>query len=268
MAIKKKTNYLRKAKNTVTKVAQFAYKHKGAITTAGSVAYQAYKVAQIASMINAEKKIFEFTSSLGSPSAVGQCNINANAHFVLDITPTPVSGSYYNARNGASIKMTTSYFRFQMYGMASQKSPVKVIIEIVQIKGKPETTGTVITDLYSLDAFSQLIDSNSNYNPDYYGNFKILRSIKKTINPLVITGETPLTEVQFGQKWNGSKGHHIRYSQDSTTVTDGQIILVIRADVGNISSSLAYSGGNSVPIQGTNTGLNFNYNIRHYYYDN
>ena len=61
--------------------------------------------------------------------------------------------------------------------------------------------------------------------------------------------------------------HHVRYSQDSTTVTGGQLIAIILADSGNTHASAACTL-TGVPIAAVNSALYFNYDYTAYYYDN
>jgi len=60
-------------------------------------------------MINAEKKRYEISVN---GVAFAQLNGNAAGLYALDITPIPAVGSNFNQRSGSSIKICSSYAKF------------------------------------------------------------------------------------------------------------------------------------------------------------
>lgn len=214
------------------------------------------------SIINAEKKrvVFSTTTSL-----VGQVSGNSTGAYSVDMTPIPAEGVTLSTRNGSSIKLSSTWFRFQFYGMANTAQKIKGKIWIVQVMGTPQTASTALGQMFNT-SMSGVIDYNSNFDPDYRGQYKILRCKPFTIQSDSVSGLTQIQDVTFGIRYNRGKGHHVRYNDDTTTLSNGQLLIFITADSGNTNGVTAST--QPVPITGVNTGLVFNQYHINYYFDN
>lgn len=261
-------NAPRKRKNTVKTI----YRNKNKIAYGANMAYQLYKTAQLASMINAEKK--RYVMAAGS-NALGQTSLATGAgYYALDITPTPQQGTTSITRTGNSIKLCSSFYQFQFSQLAQCTSPVKVRIIIFKAKGQVySNVATAISNLLSLNPFvlnggsPAIVDYNSSYNPDFYGQFEIIKEKKLTVKPDQFSGQNTITDIKFGLKYNRGKGHHIRYTVDGNAIpSEGQIMMVMLCDNGNATTT-ASTLSNALNT-GASTGLNMNQNIIHYFYDN
>lgn len=229
-------------------------------------------VARLKAMVNSEKKRLDITTAL---QPVGQLNgATGSGLFITDITPVPGSGSSFQQRTGASIKLHSSHMQFQILQQSAASQGVRLKIQIVQIKGTPFTSLLpFVTQMYDLNTFvlnagsTVIVDYNSQLKPDSFGTYKILREKRVHIPIDPYTGALQIKTFSLGIKYNRGQGHHVRYYGDTTGISDGQIVMFITADSGNISSSTA-STLTGTPVQAVNTGVLMSYDIKHYYYDN
>ena len=121
-----------------------------------------------------------------------------------------------------------------------------------------------------------MTNANSNYNPDFRGEYKILmnRMVRMPQRNYSGTASGVLKEVTIPFRWNRGKGHHIRYISGSNTASvadlaNGQIFMYVLSDVGN-AGTVNYTGTGSglIPSATSNSGYLVNYDFTHYYYDN
>lgn len=230
-------------------------------------------VAMLRGMVNSEKK--RNTIATGG-QVVAQLNgATGQGLFITDITPTPSEGTTSTSRTGNSIKLHSSFQRFQFYHQSATTQPINFQILILQVKGPPVSNlTTFVNNIYTLNPFVSnagapaIVDYNSSFNPDFFGQYRILRRKKFRLSPDQFTGQQMIKNVNLPMKYNRGKGHHIRYALDNNTVpSDGQILMIVLADSGNMSSTTASTLSN-VPVSAINTGLIMDYNIVHYFYDN
>ena len=262
MPPKSKTNYVRKAKNTVKKVANYVAKNPQTVSTGLSLAKVAYDVARLASMVNAEKKRLDISIS-GIP--VGQVNINATGSLVADITPAPAQNVTYNGRVGSSIKLHSSFMQFQLWSQSLSVSEMRGKIEIFIVKGTPQALPGIINSIYEANTFSTVVDYNSERNPDYYGQYLRIYSKKFYLKQESQNNQTAVTSFKIPMKYFRGKGHHIRYDKNTSSITDGQMVLCVTMDAGNIAAS---ASSLTVPVTIATSGALLSYDIKHYYYDN
>jgi hypothetical protein len=237
-------------------------------------------VAMLKSMVNAEKKNLQYKSVANSPPAIAQVNGNASGHFVMDITPVPNEGSASYQRNGGSIRWTSSYLEFMFNKNVSGGQAQKFLIEIWKVNNQPYTStqiqnGTLISDLFQPNEYIttsaggavSIYDLVANRDQDTFKNFKRVAS-KSVYFPMTQVSGMPQTKlVRLPLKF----GHHIKFASyqtgDTNIVTSGQVIMTIRADNGNSSTTTACTNL-GVPIQAINTGCTFQWTQTHYFYDN
>lgn len=224
-------------------------------------------ISLLKKVINAEKKRFQTAATSGY--SIGQCD-GVNTNFsIFDITPNPASGSAYNQRTGASIKLHAMHGDFMFKQMSNTSSPIKIKIHVIKVIGKTQVASSFMTRMLENNQFilsggaPAIIDYNSQANPDYFKEYRILRTKYFTLPVDQITGQTQLKSIKLGLKF---RNHHVRYDKDTTTVTEGQLFLLVLADAGNISS--ASSSLTNIPVSTALSGCYMYYDINSYYYDN
>lgn len=237
-------------------------------------ARMAKDVARLAMMINAEKKIFSIGSAnvLATGQNVGQVNINATGALAFDLTPLIGQGQTADSRNGNSIKLHSTFLQFQLGQQGNANTGMRVRVELWKTGGMIEDVAQLLNRLYVPSPFSTVIDYNSARNPDHYNNYQLIRKKVIYLKPDSISGAPMNAYVKMPIKWNGGKGHHIRYTSGTITnnpLTDlqaGQFFMVYFADNGN--SNLASSSTLNVPVQISASGAVVRMSYRHYFYDN
>lgn len=236
-------------------------------------------VAKLAAMINAEKRRITQTIQASSLNCFGQFNQTSSTtatsgHYVYDFTPIVAQGNGITERSGSSIKLTSSYMKFQFVQMDNASGMINFKGYFIQVLGTPQNVGTMANQFLQPNLFItgvNTLDYNSLIKPDFLGQYKILKTIKGTVNADNIAGQTMITEKIVKFKWNKGKGHHIRYDGNTNTIADGQIIFIMTADVGNNSVTFSNTGTpsiNGVFARGAGTGIYLNMSAIHYYYDN
>ncbi len=233
-------------------------------------------VALLKSMVNAEKKRVVYKSIASSPPFVGQVNGNSSGHFVLDITPNVAEGVTNSTRNGSSFRWTSSYLEFMFNRQDNYNGTQKFLIEVWKVNNQPYTQaqisgGQFIADLFTPNEYItsstgtavNIYDMIASRDQDTFKNFKRVAFKYVSFPAQQISGTTAIKQVKMGLKL----GHHVKFQDDTTIVTSGQLILTIRADVGNTSMSVA-STHNGVPVKVINSGCSLQYAHTHYFYDN
>jgi hypothetical protein len=262
---KPKSTLYSRVKNAASKGIQKRY-FKGSNYSKPDYSQMAKDILALKSVINSEKKRFTFPSS--GPLNFGQVNVNASGHYALDMTPIIGEGVTYSTRNGASIKLSSSFLEFQFYQQTNRSSGMRFKLYFVQVKGAIQTTSTFVSQFLNPNPFvsGTIYDYNSTTNPDYFGQYKIIYTKDVYLKDDSTTSDIIIKDVKIPLKYNKGLGHHIRYNGDTNTVADGQLMLLIVADSGNFASGVSSIA--NIPIIGGLTGANMNINFTHYYYDN
>ena len=222
-----------------------------------------------------------------SPFSIGQVYATSATACVpgwsaCDITPYPSQSNPFSGREGSSIKLHSSYMRFQVSQQTSLNAPMKIQGYIVQVKGMPITSSanllTYVNNMFLTDPFvigtginsgSGIIDRSSDLDPDFRGQYSVLRKFNLNLPIDTYSGSTQVKEYKVGMKYGRGKGHHIRYNQNTNVCTNGQLIMILLPDIGNASgTTYTGNGSTSLPLTTSTTGANINFNIAHYYYDN
>lgn len=220
-------------------------------------------VALVKSVINAEKKIIEYSYT----NYIGQCNINADTGWwAQDITPTPAQGNAQNQRSGASIKLTSTVIRAQFVQMTQLNTDLRFKVFVIKTVGQPNVIdATAVSKFLKADVISTMTDFNSNRNPDYFRDFVVVSTkVFKIVNDSA-TSQNQIRDIQLNLK---HISHHVRTSGDSQTlVASGQLWLLIVSDTGN-TNTVSPSTLTNVANKATATGSQFFMNVKHFYYDN
>nr|WAE42348.1 MAG: capsid protein [Cressdnaviricota sp.] len=256
--------YAKKTYNKAKKVVKKRY-FSGKGYSKPKMVQMAKDVSMLKGLVNAEKKRYIINST--TPLLVAQLNGNSSGNAILDVTPIPTEGVTYSTRNGASIKLHSALFRFQIYQQVNRISPMKLKFYLFYVKGLPQSTGSMNLLVANPFISGAINDYNSNRNVDFFGEYQIIKTWTVSLKDENVANDTTIKEIQIPIKFNKGKGHHIRFNGDNNSVANGQIALFMVGDSGNISA-VTVSTITPVPITGLLTGCNINYNFTYYYYDN
>ncbi len=264
----------RSVKKTVQKAVKHATRRAGQLITDRYYGNKQINVAQIASdvamlqkLINVEKKRYEKVSS--TPQLIGQVNANISGALCIDLTPTPSEGITYSSRNGASIKMTSWYAKFQITQQSATQHPMRIKLMFFHVKESVIAPATFLLSYFNYNSFvgggNTIIDYNSDVNPDNFKKYTLIRTHNLTLQPDPLASTTMLKTFSVGMKYK--KGIHVRFDGDTNTVTNGQLLMVVLCDSGNLSTSTASTLSN-IPLTAASTGASMLYDYRAYYVDN
>lgn len=222
-------------------------------------------VNYLKSVLNPEKKIWQISQT---DVLVGQCNINNNAYSAFDITPKPSQGITDSTRNGNSIKVHSGHFRFQMQAEnQSSGHPINFKFVVVKVVGTPIAAANIVPDMYKSNPFitnGTIYDYHSDRREDTFKKYVVLRTKTLKIQPNSHTGQVMHANISFGIRY---KSHHVKYSSNAATEpSDGQLYMLVFADVGNINGTASTLTGTS--ITGGSTGARLCGELTQWFYDN
>ena len=259
--------YVKKAKKFVKKRYGLNKKSKG--LKLGTLASD---VMMLKKMVNAEKKYHNYTA--GQAYAFGQVNGTTNSGMLCyDITPLVTQGNGPDGRQGASIKLCSSLYQFQITQQSAIYFPAKVFIDFWINKGQPITTTDAQTQIFDASQFSGVIDTMSPRNINRYSDFQLIRHVEKTVpGDQIASGDLQTIPFDVPIKYNRGKGHHVRLvnSISGTAVNDilnGQMLMTVRCSVGN--SSVSLNSTRDVPYANLlNSGQTMRFAYKTWFYDN
>lgn len=221
-------------------------------------------VAYLKAQLNAEKKQ---TTQVALNYDVGQVSANGNAYYTTDLTPIVSQGITGQTRNGNSIKVHSMVIKGQVFQMQNNHHQGKLKMMVLLNKGTPISSwsGANVGDIFQSNVVNTLIDFNSNRALDTFKNWRVLASRIITINPDNYQGVQNWKDFVIPLKF---KNYHIKYDDTNTDVIrNGQIVLVVVSDSGNISSSTTSTVAN-IPVTGINSGFKVASYYQTWYYDN
>lgn len=230
------------------------------------------QVKKLQSQNDGEKK----RSSVLSNGVLGQVNFNNDGAIVVDVTPLISQGVQTNQRTGASVRLHSSNYNFQISQLENCNTRIRYRISWLATNGPAIADVNLVTGfynhVYNPNPFigGSIRDYNCQKNPDFFGTYKTLRTITGTIEPDAFSGMKTSRSFNVGLKYNRGKGHDIRYNQNlggADSVFNGQIVMVIQVDRGNSSGVSNSTTTGALDLQ-LNSGLYVQYNRLDYYYDN
>lgn len=253
----------RKTYRAIKRTARKRYVKKTGALKLGKIAKD---VMSLKKMVNAEKK--HLTTDIENAN-VGQVNINASGHYLVDVTPTPTQGTGFSNRVGQSIKQHSSYYVFQFQRMAGISNPCaqRLKLQWVLVMGQPYTTPSNATDKFLknnpfIDG-TPVYDIHSERRPEYFKDFRVLRTKYVYFPENNQANQFIIKTVKVGLKY---KNLHVKWSGNTATHSIGQILLYITADNGNMGGT--NSTLDDVPQTTAFTGTTFDWYVTHYWYDN
>ena len=226
-------------------------------------------------------------TSLIQPFPIGQQNAQSGSFgtttiggwSAFDITPYPIENNGFAGREGSQIKLNSTYAQFKFTQMsANTLTPIKIRMTIVHVQGQPQTPAGVFEAFYlnsalpngtGINSNNGIIDYNSTISPDQYGQFKVIYSKSVTLWQDNIDAGLQVRNHVIKLKYNRGAGHTIRYIQNSTTPANGQLVMLMTADAGNIGETWAYTGNGAATLVNNSiaSGALCNFNICHYFTD-
>lgn len=223
-------------------------------------------------IVNIEKKYD--TKYSGTTLYVGQVSANDSGHLIIDVTPSPLEGPAFNERIGQKIAMTGMVLDCQIMQMGAMiTGPAHIHVDIFQKVGEANVAITnLIGQIYDGNVFidqqnagvNNIYDAYAERNMDYFRTYRKIRGCKIKVDiDTLSSGQNLIASKKLPIKFN--KPHVVKYNS-AGTVTEGQLIMVVRSDIGNASLTTActLAGVSATPV---NTGYIFRYNIREYYTD-
>lgn len=215
-----------------------------------------------------ETKLFSIAPS-NFPHVVGQVLFNSTGHGIYEISPYIIQGTGFSNRVGNVITILKSRYQFQFYQMSATASNVRVKILLYETEGIPEsiiTQATVLLNpnvwLNSYNAFSNIRDFNSAFNPDGKRAYKLIKT--KFIN-VKMDGTSPQIVVA-DSSMTITKPYKVVFDQNTNNMRTGQRFIIVLCDNGNasaVNSSTLYG----LPNPQINSGLMFNFKVDFYYND-
>lgn len=224
-------------------------------------------IAMLKGIINSEK--FRVESQPCDQQGVGQVNQNGSGHYLADFTPLPSQGDGYNNRQGNSIRWKSSHYSFFFQRQSGSSGPVNVKIQLIKVIGEAYSTPSSILGKFIEPnrwiSGGTVYDTASDRKPEYFKQYRVLRTIKVNFPALAVTGTGGATQkiINFGLKL---PNHHVKWNNNSNTLADGQVLCLVTCDTGNMAG--AASTLDSIANTAASTGLLMSVNKIDYYYDN
>lgn len=219
---------------------------------------------------------FPLGQQTAQSSTFGVTTIGGWAGF--DITPYPVETNGFGGREGSSINLNSSYMQFKFTQMsATTLTPIKIRMTIVHVLGAPQTSAGALEAYYLNSALPNgsginnnngIIDYNSAVSPDQRGQYKVIYNKTTTLWQDNIDAGLQVKQHIIKLKYNRGAGHMIRFLQNTTTVTNGQLLMFLTADAGNTAGTAFTGTGNAtLTNNAAGSGAFVNFNICHYFTD-
>lgn len=226
-------------------------------------------VSILKGIINSEKFRLETQIPTTGNVAIGQVDGNSSGHFIADVTPYPSQGDGYNNRQGNSIRWKSSHYSFFFRRQSTAQGPCKIHIQFIKVIGEPYTTPSNILGRFIEPnrwiSGGSIYDTASDRKPEYYRQFRVIRSKTYYFKNLDYANQPAQQKtVNIGFKLSN---HHVKWNNNSNTLAQGQVLMLITMDTGNCSTSTV-STLDDIVNTGTSTGMIMNCNRVDYYYDN
>jgi len=205
------------------------------------------EIGAIKRMMNAEKK--QVDASING-IGVAQLNNGSDGIYCNSIVPTIAQGITFSTRNGRSVKLSGAYLRGKFVAQTNTINKIKYNMMFVTYKGIPQTATQISTGMFNPDQLTLVRDYFAPRNPNSFTDYRIIASRNFTLYPDSISGQTGIVDFLMPLKLS----HHLRFNDNTNTIEEGEIFVIIRADSGDSGTSA--------------TGAFFTMSIRLTYYDN
>ena len=205
------------------------------------------EVNSIKRMINAEKK-----TAIGTleNQSFAQTYNGVDGCYATQLFPTITQETGYSNRTGRSIRLSGLYMRARFSAQTNNINRTKFNVLLVRAPGLTQTPSEVLDGMFLPDQISTYRDLNCSRNPDKYTDYRIIASKTYFLAADQISTEVSYLDVAVPLKLN----FHVRYQEDTNTITEGMIYIILRADRGDAGTAL--------------TGIGFNISYTYTYFDN
>lgn len=177
--------------------------------------------------IAGEKKTF--TDGLVPQTSIGQCNVNADSVWTLDMTPTPPVGTGYSDRIGRQIKLVSMSVQYQVSQQVNAVSPIKIDMYICRIVGTPQPAQILYDNFMNFNPITGVRDAMSTRDLNHWKDYRVLKKITVYLAQDAATGNQVIKTGRLSCKLN----HYVTFDEDTLTVTDGQLMMFAYASTGN-----------------------------------
>lgn len=259
-----KSNFVNKAVKKVGRAVKRRY-FKGKGYGNPKIGTMMKDIKYLKSVLNPEKKTWNLAVTDG---LIGQTSNNVGmGYFSQDVTPDPAQNATSIGRNGNSIRLHSSYFKFQLQSQANFTSPMRVKLMLIKVMGPPQTTTNIVTTMFDDNPFiggGSIVDYNSDRNQSAFKQYKVIRTIYTTLPAPAYAGQQVVKTISMGVKY---KSHHIKFFADaSSQIQDGQLVLLGFADNGNrgTNNSVLTGTASTIALSGANIQCDFTT----WFYDN
>ena len=243
----KKTSFIKRAGRYVKK----GLKKRYGSWSKPNISQLSKDVAMLKHLVNVEKKKTDVT--LSTPTGIGQFadeSLATTGVYVTRLTPTINQGIQNNQRTGNSLKLVSAMVNMEFRQQSSCRNNIRLRWYIINVPEEDMGLSNVEVKFMEENPFSGVIDYNSSRNPEFFTQFKVIRSGNVYIKQDAQSNLAYQANVKCPLKLN----HHLKYdANDTANSTKNQFYLYVVADRGDVS---------------LNTGVQIQYNTRWYYTDN
>jgi len=206
-------------------------------------------VMMLKHLVNVEKKRYDVTFTT---QTVAQNAGAISGAYMLNITPSPNEGVTGGTRIGLSIKLVSCCIDLKFAQQANAVNDIKLRYFLICRPDSSVTySGTQTRDQFlEPNPFSAVVDYWSNRDPEYFTNFRVIKTGVINLKQDQVTGGQSIVQKKIPLKLN----HHLKFPNDNSSVsTKNNFWLIVTASAGDT---------------GTTSGATMDYNARWYYTDN
>lgn len=207
-----------------------------------------------------EKKIFY--SQLVPGTVLGQCNVNGDATWALDMTPRPPQGTGYGARIGRQIRLVSMSLQYQIIQQTTTNHPIRIRFYMVKIVGVPQNSTVMYQQFMVPNPITGVRDLMAVRNINYWKDYRVIKSWSCYLPQDQAPNNLSIKTGRVNMKLN----HYVNFDGDTTTVNDGQLMLFAFADAGNCG--VTNSTLPNVAVQTYNTGCDVQTYTKFWFTDN
>lgn len=164
---------------------------------------------------------------------LGQCNINGDATFSLDCTPRPPQGDGYSQRNGRQIKCVAMSLQWQVVQQPNTNHPIRIKFYLVKVVGTPLNSIVAYQNFMLSNPITGVRDHQATRDINYWKDYRVIKSWSTTLAQDQATGNLSVRTGRVACKMN----HFVNFDGNTTSVNDGQLLLMAFADSGNCGTS-------------------------------
>lgn len=209
-------------------------------------------VAMLKHLVNIEKKRVDKTLTVPQPFA--RSNLGADGAYHIIITPTIVQGIAGDERIGNSVKLVSGCLDVSItqQSNAINANKIKLMLVCRQENAAGYASAATLNQLLEVNPFTGRRDFYSNRDPEYFSEFRIIKTVTMILGQDTITGGEVRIQKKIPLKFN----HHLKFNTDGSNVTTkNEFYLIATASDGEMGTP-------------SFTGAQIAFNMRWYFTDN